>query len=54
MVALIVALETLTINGSWISGQLKTNVVVVVFCCLGIAPRAKILKMSAWQLHPKR
>ncbi len=24
------------------------------FCyCLGIAPRAKMLKMSAWLLHPK-
>ncbi len=22
-------------------------------CCLGIAPRAKMLKMSAWLLHPK-
>ncbi len=22
-------------------------------CCLGIAPRAKMLKISAWLLHPK-
>ncbi len=32
---------------------LSVGVVVVFCCCLGIASRAKMRKMSPWLLHPK-